>query len=199
MLSVSEQKAHWLHSRFSTIWNVVGSALTYWARLSTTWPGHANRTRKRGSYGPNKSKKKNCYGKNFLKNRYPLSLHVHENERIVCTRMLCVVKERGPGSSHNLFHENILLRVFFYPSFLTGRETSQREGRAKETFRTAGPVCWEDQKYSYVYWRDWSNKRKETRWRWWAGKRRLPLTLRAPGPVCDFQKWRQKWSYSLCT
>lgn len=63
--------------------------------------------------------------------------------------------------------------------FFIGRETTQRKGRAKETFGTAGTVCREDQKYSYVYWRDWSNKRKEKRWWWWTGK--MWLTTDAAG------------------
>lgn len=61
------------------------------------------------------------------------------------------------------------------PYSLLGRETSQRKGRAKETFGTAGPVCGEDQKYPHVYWRDWSNKGEEKRRRWRAGKTRLDV------------------------
>lgn len=61
------------------------------------------------------------------------------------------------------------------PYSLLGRETSQRKGRAKEAFGTAGPVCGEDQKYPHVYWRDWSNKGEEKRRRWRAGKTRLDV------------------------
>lgn len=53
-----------------------------------------------------------------------------------------MIKRSPFDGSHDLFHpKDILMRFLFYPFFLLGRETSEREGRAKETVRTACPVC----------------------------------------------------------